>query len=237
MIRHEHDWTSQERLAELPNDEAAAFLLQVLERAPTDARYPRWTSRRIPLVRLLPAMPALRCSSFVAGQDGDPADERPTDPVLVAFCARRGSTAEVAERVARTFRSLGWQTELSPVASRPSPAGRTLVILGAPIYSGRWLRQARQFLRRNRGVLEATPLAVFGMGPREATEEAFRRSRARLERSLARVPWARPVRIGVFGGVDPPRRHPRRGARDWGVIEAWCKDLAAAVGPAPAAPG
>lgn len=127
--------------------------------------------------------------------------------------------------------------ELSPVASRPSPAGRTLVISRTPIYNGRWLRQARQFLKRNRGVLEATSLAVFGMGAREATEEAFRRSRAQLERSLAGVPWARSVWIGVFGGVDPPRRHPRRDARDWGVIEAWCKDLAAAVRPVPAAPG
>lgn len=43
------------RAEELSADEAAAFWPRVLQVAPDYARYPRRTSRRIPLIRLVPA--------------------------------------------------------------------------------------------------------------------------------------------------------------------------------------
>src|SRR5271169_5073510 len=61
--------------------------------------------------------------------------------------------------------------------SRPGRAGELvagydLVVFGAPLYSGRWHRDARRFLRRHRRELAAVPVAVFAMGPRTGTEEA-----------------------------------------------------------------
>jgi len=47
--------TLRVRAEELSDDEAAAFWPRVLEAAPDYARYPRWASRRIPLLRLVPA--------------------------------------------------------------------------------------------------------------------------------------------------------------------------------------
>jgi F420H(2)-dependent quinone reductase len=49
--------TLQVRAEELSADAAAAFWPRVLEAAPDYARYPRRTSRRIPLLRLVPATP------------------------------------------------------------------------------------------------------------------------------------------------------------------------------------
>jgi deazaflavin-dependent oxidoreductase (nitroreductase family) len=49
--------TLQVRAEELPAEEAAAFWPRVLQVAPDYARYPKRTSRRIPLIRLAPATP------------------------------------------------------------------------------------------------------------------------------------------------------------------------------------
>ncbi len=156
-------------------------------------------------------------------------EEQPMDPVLVAFTTKNGSTAEVADVVARTLRSQGWAVELVPITDRPDVAGRSLVVVGAPIYNGRWDRRARVFLKRHRSRIASVPVAVFGMGPREATEEAFERSRAQLDRALAKLRWLQPIAVTVFGGVDPPKKHPRRDVRDWDAIDAWCAELAASV--------
>ena len=51
------DRTRRVRAEELSVDEAAAFWPRVLQVAPDYARYPRRTSRRIPLIRLVPIAP------------------------------------------------------------------------------------------------------------------------------------------------------------------------------------
>ena len=148
------------------------------------------------------------------------------DPVLVVFTTTHGSTGEVAEAIAGQFNSLGWPSELREIRERPSLTGRRLVVVGAPIYNGRWSSAARRYLKRNRSALGAVPVAVFGMGPREATDEAVARSRSQLERSLTKLAWLDPLRTVVFGGVDPPKKHLHRDVRDWDAIDAWCTELA-----------
>lgn len=87
------------------------------------------------------------------------------------------------------------------------------------------MRPTRRFLKRHRSELASIPVAVLGMGPREATAEAFAPSRAQVERSLPKLPWLTPVQVGVFGGADPPKKNPRRDVRDWDEIDAWCVSL------------
>jgi menaquinone-dependent protoporphyrinogen oxidase len=71
------------------------------------------------------------------------------------------------------------------------------------------------------------PVAVFGMGPRSDDEEAWQRSRAQLDRALAKRPWFVPLSVAVFGGVDPAgrRRAYRRDLRDWSVIGDWTRKI------------
>ena len=76
------------------------------------------------------------------------------------------------------------------------------------------------------------PVAVFAMGPRTDTAEAWQHSRAQLDRALAKHGWLTPAAVTVFGGVDPSGhgRRPRRDLRNWQAIDAWAADALAAAG-------
>jgi menaquinone-dependent protoporphyrinogen oxidase len=152
--------------------------------------------------------------------------------VLVAYASRNGSTRDVAEAVAQALRTQGAQVELRLARQVREPvADRDLVVLGAPIYSGRWHTDAHRFAKRHRADLEAIPVAVFGMGPRNDTGEAWQQARGQLDRALAKRSWLHPVAIAVFGGVDPPGRRPSPGRdlRDWDAIRAWAQSLPATL--------
>jgi menaquinone-dependent protoporphyrinogen oxidase len=152
--------------------------------------------------------------------------------VLVAYATKNGSTQQVAEAIGTVMTASGWQVRVAPARSVDgSLAGWDLVALGAPIYSGRWHRDAHRLLRRHRAELASVPVAVFGMGPRSDEVESWRRSRAQLDRALARHAWLAPVEVGLFGGVDPPRRRSRvrRDLRDWTEIGDWTRKVLAVV--------
>jgi menaquinone-dependent protoporphyrinogen oxidase len=160
--------------------------------------------------------------------------------VMVAYATRNGSTRQVAEAITLAMREAGAQVTVAPARNaRESAAGYDLIVLGAPLYSGRWHRDAHRFLKRHRRELAAVPVAVFGMGPREDTREAWRRSRAQLDQALARREWLAATAVTVFGGADPPGRgrRPPRDLRDWQAIHAWATGvLTTAIQARPACP-
>jgi menaquinone-dependent protoporphyrinogen oxidase len=150
--------------------------------------------------------------------------------VLVAFATRGGSTEEVAGAIAQTLRDAGFATDLRRAREVGKPiTGCDLVVLGAPLYSGRWHRDAHRFLKQHRGELERIPVAVFAMGPRSGEEAGWQRTRHQLDRALMKRGWLAPVATTVFGGVDPPKRGhgERRDLRDWEAIRAWAAGLPA----------
>jgi menaquinone-dependent protoporphyrinogen oxidase len=148
--------------------------------------------------------------------------------VLVAYATKHGSTQEVAAAIAAALRQHGATVRSCSAAEAPGSLGEwDLVVLGGALYSGRWHRHAHRFLKRHRHDLDTVPIAVFAMGPRTDEDDAWRRSRAQLDRALAKRPWLRPAAVSVFGGVDPAARRdrPRRDLRDWGAIETWARSL------------
>jgi menaquinone-dependent protoporphyrinogen oxidase len=154
--------------------------------------------------------------------------------VLVAYATRHGSTREVAVDIAGTLQALGADVELREARDvrgpdgfvRGLPGSWSLVVLGAPLYSGRWHRDAHRFLRRHRKDLAGVPVAVFGMGPRSPDASAWQRAQEQLDRAVAKHKWLTPTAVEVFGGVDPPGKHPRCDLRDWTQIEAWAAGIA-----------
>src|SRR5262245_18145959 len=107
--------------------------------------------------------------------------------ILVAYTTKHGSTQQVAMTIAMMAREGGARVELEPARSvRGTIAGRRLVILGAHLYSGRWHRDAHRFLKWHRKELATVPLAVFALGPRTDTEDAWHRSHAQLHRALGK---------------------------------------------------
>ena len=157
--------------------------------------------------------------------------------ILVAFATKAGSTEEVAAAIADALRESGNTVDLRRARDVREPVSRwRCIVLGAPIYSGRWHRDARRFLKRHRGELGRVPVAIFGMGPRSPDEEAWQRSRNQLDRALAKRSWLTPVAEVVFGGADPPERRQstRRDLRDWAAIEKWAREISAIAASHPA---
>jgi menaquinone-dependent protoporphyrinogen oxidase len=150
--------------------------------------------------------------------------------ILVAFATKNGSTEQVAAAIAGSLRDSGCDVDLRRARDVTKPvAGWDLVVLGAPIYSGRWHRDAHRFLKRHRNEFGRVPVAVFGMGPRSGDEGGWQRSRDQMNRALAKHGWLTAAAIAVFGGVDPPKRHVtnRRDLRDWNAIREWAYTMAA----------
>jgi menaquinone-dependent protoporphyrinogen oxidase len=148
---------------------------------------------------------------------------------LVAFDSKNGSTAGVAEAIATRLQENGVPAEVRPARDAKDLKGLALLVVGAPIYSGRWLAGGHRMLKRiGKMSLESRPqLAVFALGPRsDEGPEHWVRPREQFQRALAKHPSVKPVSTALFGGADPPRKKLRRDIRDWEAIRAWADDVA-----------
>ena len=165
-----------------------------------------------------------------------------TPRALVVYASRKGSTREVADAIAARLQADGLRTVVQPAADAVDLRTFDAVVLGGALYTGRWHRDARRFLRHHRRILATMPLAVFAMGPATTDEHSVASALAQLERALGRTPELLPVAVTIFGGVvDPERlpfpfnRMPASDARDWDAITAWADEVAGLVqGPAAA---
>jgi len=165
-----------------------------------------------------------------------------TDSVLVAYATRYGSTREVAERVGATLRDRGLSVDVRSAKSVSDLSPYTAVVLGAPYFLGKMLKEATAFLERQRSALEAMPVALFALGP-VTPDDDLDGVRGQLDKTLAKLGWLKPVATEMFGGkYDPavlrgldklitkPPASPMHGLsahdyRDWDAIERWATSL------------
>ena len=170
--------------------------------------------------------------------------------ILVGYATRYGSTKEVAEAVAATLRERGLEVDSQPVRQVRGLDGYRAVVLGAPLYIGRWLKDMPSFLSHHRQALMERPVAIFTLGPTRAGEGEGQGVRAQLDQELAKFPWLKPVASELFGGkYDPAKlrfpdsllarlpasplyQMPASDVRDWTAIRAWASSLAAKLEPA-----
>jgi menaquinone-dependent protoporphyrinogen oxidase len=165
------------------------------------------------------------------------------DKTLVAYATLHGSTQEVAAKVADILRDKGLLVDLLPMKQVKSLDDYRAVVLGAPIYLGRWHKTARQFVEKHLSALAQTPVAVFALGPIGTSEEEMQASHGQLDKELAAYPDLSLVALAVFVGKYDPKRlrfpynllnllpaNPLRGKpasdhRDWDNIQAWAESL------------
>jgi len=89
--------------------------------------------------------------------------------VLVAYGTTNGSTAQIAEAVTEVLRKEGLTAETLSAASVTDITPYDAVVVGGGLYAGRWQRDARRFVRRNRRELAKRPLWLFSSGPLDAS--------------------------------------------------------------------
>jgi menaquinone-dependent protoporphyrinogen oxidase len=162
-----------------------------------------------------------------------------------------GSTAEIAEAIADQLRNRGLEVVASPFARAPDPSECDAVVAGSAVYTTRWLKSARRYLRRHRETLATRPTWLFESGPTGDVADRRHESPAAVVR-LAKEIGSPPIK--VFGGnLDPARATTPLARwvansdmagdyRDWEQIRAWADEIAdrllaaEAGGPAPDPP-
>lgn len=160
-----------------------------------------------------------------------------TDTILVAYATRYGSTAEVAEAVGDELRKAGAEVDVQPIDDIQGLSRYQAVIIGSPIYMGKWLPEAQVFVERHQQHLRGIPVAYFAVGLTVAggTPDAIRKAEASMGQVRMLV---NPVDIGIFPGrLESSRlsvadraitkliRAKTGDFRDWEAVRAWAQAL------------
>ncbi|MEU5896600.1 MULTISPECIES: flavodoxin domain-containing protein [unclassified Streptomyces] len=164
--------------------------------------------------------------------------------VLIAYGTANGSTARIAETIARVLREEGLSATAVPARCVPDVGAYDAVVVGGGLYAGRWHKDARRFVRRHADGLAGRPLWLFSSGPLDTSAS---------ERNIPPVPGVRRVmvRLGAqehitFGGCLEEgaqgfvaRRIVSSGKggdfRDFAEIEAWAGRIATRLAGEPKA--
>jgi menaquinone-dependent protoporphyrinogen oxidase len=81
--------------------------------------------------------------------------------VLVAYDSFMGGTAGIARVIADELRQAGLEVDLRPAANVATVRGYDAVILGSPIYYGRWRHDSLRMLRHRQSELRRRKVWLF----------------------------------------------------------------------------
>lgn len=165
--------------------------------------------------------------------------------VIVVYKSRYGSTREIAEFIAEKLREHGVQAEARSVDA--DPGEYDAAVIGSAVYMEHWMKDAAEFVRRNRTVLAERPVWLFSSGPLKL-EPGTSPDDPELEPKeigeFREIIHPRDHRV-FFGALDPGRlglQHrlirklpaarallPEGDFRNWDDIEAWAGEIARAL--------
>ncbi len=171
-----------------------------------------------------------------------------SNKILVTYASRAGSTAEVAEAIARTLVEGGAEVEVMPMQDVKDIYEYRAVVAGSAIRKSKWLPEAVQFIRKHQETLVHKPFAMFtvcitlamGSGPQY---------RSVVEGWVAPMRnLVRPLSEGLFAGMLDFNKLPfnwdtlllratvalgilpRGDHRDWTAIRSWAEGLKPVLG-------
>jgi menaquinone-dependent protoporphyrinogen oxidase len=176
--------------------------------------------------------------------------------VLVVYASKHGSTKGIADFIGEKLRERGLEAEVRDVANVEKPEAYDAFVLGSAVYMGHWMKEAKQFVSRNRAILTARPVWLFSSGPigKEMTDAKGRDLLDPTVSGPVELPalegeiHVRDHRI-FFGALDANKigffyRQLRKSEtirkamqegdfRDWAQIEAWADSIAGALQESP----
>lgn len=165
-------------------------------------------------------------------------DER----VLVTYASVMGSTTGIARVIGNEIRASGAIVHVLPVNQVGAVESYSSVVLGSPMYDGRWLDPVLLFLEQHREVLAKIPVSLFVVtaNPRENADDRLHRVRQYLNPILRTPPEIKPIEIGIFTGAFNSRQWalptllalkardelpPDGDYRDWNAIRTWAQHI------------
>ncbi len=170
------------------------------------------------------------------------------EKILVTYASRTGSTAEIAEAIAKALTEGGAQVDVLPMQAIKDLDSYRAIVAGSAIRKSKWLPEAVQFIRAHQSTLIHKPFAMFtvcitlAMGTGEQYRSAVQGWVAPV-RSLVR-----PLSEGLFAGrLDFSQLpfnwdtflfrisvalgiFPRGDHRDWNAIRVWAEGLKPVLG-------
>jgi menaquinone-dependent protoporphyrinogen oxidase len=168
------------------------------------------------------------------------------EKVLVAYASRTGSTAGVADAIARTLAAKGSQVDVKPMMDVTDLGQYRAVVAGSAIRGQKWLPEAMDFLEANKLELVHKPVADFmvcitlamkngesyregvkdWMAPVRRTVKPFSEGYFAGALDLSKLSGMDKVKMGLAAslGVFPKGDH-----RDWKAIETWAEGIAGSL--------
>jgi menaquinone-dependent protoporphyrinogen oxidase len=130
--------------------------------------------------------------------------------VLVVYASRTGSAREVAVEIADRLREHGLAAEVRLLTGAEDVSGYDDVVVGSALYSGAWLPEATEFVRRNEAALAERRVWTFTVGRRcDATRR--RRENWGDSREIAEIHRAIvPLSHHFFPAITDPAALSRR---------------------------
>ncbi|MGY5854827.1 MAG: flavodoxin domain-containing protein [Candidatus Thorarchaeota archaeon] len=134
-----------------------------------------------------------------------------TAQILICYGTRYGSTAEVAEDLAKTAQDLGKQVEVVNLKKnnpQKSPHEYDLVVVGSGIQAGQWTKEPLKFIKNNLESLSQTKVALFVVCGYAASEDKCDTAQTDfLDKIAENHPGLNPVSTGLFGGVFDTKKY------------------------------
>jgi menaquinone-dependent protoporphyrinogen oxidase len=165
-------------------------------------------------------------------------DDPMTRKILVAYATRTGSTAEVAETIARHLCEAGLSAEARPVGDVTNLDGYAGAVLGSAVRYASWLPEMTDFMSAQRDALSTIPVAFFTMHMLALGDEPAAVAERAKYTAKARELVTPTDEVFFEGMIDPARlsffdrmavrlvKSPVGDRRDWGRIAGWADALA-----------
>lgn len=159
--------------------------------------------------------------------------------ILVAYASRYGSTGGVADAIGTELCSKNVAADVVLIENTGNINSYQGMIIGAPVYMGKWMSEAVDFVKKNRDILSKVPVAYFFvcMTLAQPTKKDRIEVLSYMEPILKAVPEIKPVGIGTFAGaldynnlswinkkILKSKGTPEGDFRDWNDIRAWARE-------------
>jgi len=85
--------------------------------------------------------------------------------ILVAHASKYGTTEGIAEFIGEKLRKGGFSVDVSDVSSAAGLSGYDAYVVGSALFMGHWMKEAKEFVSKNRSILASRPIWILSSGP------------------------------------------------------------------------